>query len=92
VASGYREAQELLERKSVDVVVSDCAMPGRDGVEVLKMAAQIQPDAMRIMHSGNPPADYHLMQRAGLFERLLNKPAHHELMELLDDLVRSWRE
>ena len=45
VASGGREAIELLKREPVDVVLSDLKMPEVDGIEVLRAVKELRPNA-----------------------------------------------
>jgi signal transduction histidine kinase/response regulator RpfG family c-di-GMP phosphodiesterase/HPt (histidine-containing phosphotransfer) domain-containing protein len=56
VAAGI-DAIALLKQQSYDIVVSDFRMPGMSGVEVLGQAAELQPEAVRIMMSGYAEAD-----------------------------------
>src|SRR5690349_25032817 len=43
------EAVKYLERKSVDVTISDYLMPGMTGIQLLKEANWLQPDASRVL-------------------------------------------
>lgn len=47
------EALQSLNEKPYDVVVADLAMPGMGGMEFLRKAQQLQPDATRIIVSGH---------------------------------------
>jgi response regulator RpfG family c-di-GMP phosphodiesterase len=55
------EALQLLDERSVDLVLSDHKMPGMSGLELLARAALKQPSAGRILITGwteeVPPAD-----------------------------------
>ena len=46
------QAVQELEHSPVDIIVSDYVMPGIDGLELLKKARALQPDATRILLSG----------------------------------------
>ena len=51
-ASSANEAIEFLKGESVDVVVSDQRMPGMTGVDLLREAKDLRPEAMRILLTG----------------------------------------
>lgn len=59
-SEGYRiltancgaEAIELLKTETVDVVMSDQRMPGMAGVDLLRVAKEMQPECVRIVLSG----------------------------------------
>lgn len=51
-ANSGSEALTILQRHSVHVIISDQRMPGMTGVEMLKQAAQLRPDAMRLLLTG----------------------------------------
>jgi DNA-binding NtrC family response regulator len=51
-ATSGEAAIRLLEHTAVDIVVSDLRMPGMDGAKLLAKVAQMQPDAVRIVLSG----------------------------------------
>jgi len=47
-----RDALEVLRSRRVDVIIADFLMPRTNGIEFLKEARQIQPDATRILLTG----------------------------------------
>lgn len=51
-AEGGAQALELLKTQPVDVVVSDQRMPGMTGIELLRVARELNPNAMRILLTG----------------------------------------
>lgn len=51
-AEGGAQALELLRKQPVDVVVSDQRMPGMSGIELLRAARELNPNAMRILLTG----------------------------------------
>ena len=52
VAEGGQKALELLKTQPVDVIVSDQRMPGMTGIEMLRQARELNPNAMRILLTG----------------------------------------
>jgi response regulator RpfG family c-di-GMP phosphodiesterase len=76
-ASGGEEALRLLEQyaSSIDVLISDYAMPGMNGAELLRSARFRWPDITRVLLTGN--ADLPAAGRAvndGQLSRLYTKP------------------
>jgi len=69
------EALEILKKRSVDLILSDLVMPGMDGLELLRNARQVRPEALRIVLTGH--ADLDMAVRAindGAVYRFLLKP------------------
>lgn len=52
LADGGEAALELLEKLTVDLVVSDMRMPEMDGVQFLEQVRQRSPDTMRLLLTG----------------------------------------
>jgi DNA-binding NtrC family response regulator len=52
IADGGAKALELLKTQPVDVIVSDQRMPGMTGIELLRQARELNPNAMRILLTG----------------------------------------
>jgi response regulator RpfG family c-di-GMP phosphodiesterase len=48
------QVRALLDAHEVDVVLSDHKMPTASGLEILSLAAEIRPDAARLLISGWP--------------------------------------
>jgi DNA-binding NtrC family response regulator len=51
-ADSVSRALEVLDERRVDLVLSDQKMPGASGVELLREARRIQPEAARLMITG----------------------------------------
>jgi CheY-like chemotaxis protein len=84
-------ALALLERVSVDVVVSDFMMPGMNGIELLREVAAKWPRARRAMLTAQ--ADKELLDRSlaeGLLHAAFPKPWNNQ--ELVDALKRIFYE
>ncbi len=83
-----------LDSRPFDLVISDYRMPRLSGVQVLRKAAEIQPEAVRVMLSGYTDVEAMLVtvNEIGLFRYIL-KPwpgqAMHELMFKVTRLLQS---
>ena len=51
-AQSVDEALVILERESLDVVITDQRMPRKNGLELLARAAELQPRAVRVLLTG----------------------------------------
>ncbi len=51
-AESGQQAMELLKTQPIDVIVSDQRMPGMTGIELLRVARELNPGAMRILLTG----------------------------------------
>lgn len=51
-AASGEEALEILQRESVDLIVTDQRMPGMSGTDLLRASMQTSPDATRIILTG----------------------------------------
>lgn len=83
VASSGHEALKLMEHpEAFDVVVSDYNMPGMNGMEFLDEARQLQPDAIRILVSGNMDATLTSKAlSADYVTRILDKAWHKDCLK-----------
>ncbi|MDI7266567.1 MAG: HD domain-containing protein [Myxococcota bacterium] len=75
VALDPHRALETIESTEFALFIADFRMPGMDGIRFLERAATVQPDACRILISGQANFETALraINRAGIF-RLLTKP------------------
>ncbi|MGH9351736.1 MAG: HD domain-containing phosphohydrolase [Terriglobia bacterium] len=75
-APGGQAAIDLLRREpAFTVVVSDLRMPGMNGIDFLKHARQIAPDAVRMLFTGNADlADAIEAVNQGAIFRFITKP------------------
>ena len=69
------EVADILREEEIHLVISDHTMPGMTGIEVLRTARLIRPDAVRLILTGN--ADLQMAMDAvnqGEIYRFLTKP------------------
>ena len=92
-ASTTEEAERLLEREWVQVILCDQRMPGTTGVEFLKRVRQNWPDVVRIILSGYTDASDIIqgINEAGIYQ-YLTKPWHpDQLILTLNNAVRLFQ-
>jgi two-component system, OmpR family, response regulator CpxR len=83
------EALARIKEKSVDVVILDVAMPGKDGVATLKEIKQFNPIIEVIMLTGNATVDSAVEgMRLGAYDYLM-KPT--ETKDLLEKIVKAYK-
>ena len=87
IADSAKKALEIIEKTSVDVIVSDMRMPEMDGAALLEKVANSHPSTYRIVLSGY--ADFESTVAAinlGKINRFINKPWNN------DELVNAVEE
>jgi putative nucleotidyltransferase with HDIG domain len=91
-ASSATEALALLERESIQVVVSDQRMPGVPGVKLLGQVRERFPQIVRIMLTGNAEIDVAVEAiNHGQIYRMLTKPwDDRELRATVRQAVDDW--
>lgn len=81
VALGADDAVALLDARAFDVVVSDYAMPGRDGLSLLGEVAERWPHVRRVLHSGVVSGDEVVWaSKSRLVHQVIAKPAARETL------------
>jgi len=90
-ATGCEEAEAVMLRRgaSLDAVVSDYRMPGRNGAEVLRAAMQHSPRAVRALLTACPPSDVGDLVDAGVVHFCLLKTFINALRGRLEAIVSS---
>ncbi|MDA0747779.1 MAG: response regulator [bacterium] len=89
VAHCGADGLELLRQEAIDIVITDCQMPGMDGFEVLKAVKQIAPEAETIMITGYGDMEKAVQaMRAGAFD-FFNKPL--DVSDLVAAMERTAR-
>ncbi len=87
-APGGEKALEILRSESISMIISDQRMPGMTGVELLRRARDIQPDAVRILLTGYADIDATVKAiNDGAVRYYFNKPWDDEF--LLSRVVES---
>ena len=77
IANSAKEALEILNEVSVDLVVSDEKMPNMSGSEFLSIVRRDYPDTIRIMLTGHATLDAAITAiNDGEIYRLLTKPCN----------------
>ena len=90
-AESGREALALLEKKRVDIVISDMRMPEMDGARLLLEIRQHHPDTIRMVLSGQADREQ-ILRCVKLAHRYFTKPcAPDELAQSIDELI-SWKQ
>jgi response regulator RpfG family c-di-GMP phosphodiesterase len=86
--SGAEALRLLEEGERFGVIVSDCRMPGMDGIELLQRVSQISPLTVRIMLTGNMDQDTAVQAvNAGEVFKFLNKPCEADALKHVVNLA-----
>ncbi len=84
LANDGDEAVAVLRREKVSLILTDQRMPGMDGTEVLKIAAELQPDAMRVLVTGHGDVEtLTLAINASHVYQVVSKPFDLKVMEMV---------
>lgn len=78
-AHGGANALEKLAEQPVDVLVSDMRMPGIDGAELLSRVAQLYPDTVRLVLSGQSEHEK-IFRAIGPAHQFMSKPCESEVL------------
>jgi len=100
LAHSGEEALQRLSRDRVDIVIADLALPDMDGADLLHRVREIEPGAVRIALSGQPPSVQTRAEKRekaeGDFHRLFTKPVEPaflmgavESLDSTDDAVSA---
>jgi len=81
-AIGGQEALDFLEKKGVDVIVSDMRMPEIDGAALLKEVSKKYPDVIRIVLSGQAEKE-DIFRSIGPSHQYLSKPCDSEKLKTI---------
>ena len=89
-AASADEAEQILNQRDVDVLVSDLKMPGRSGLQLLDWARTHHPKTARILVSGYAELEDVLsaINRCQVFRYLLKPWQPEELLQAVRDAAR----
>ena len=82
-AQSGQEALDLLERKRVDVIITDLGMPEMDGMTLLKQVKEKYPDIIRLILSGQSDSDsiFNAINKGNIYQYIL-KPWDNKDLKL----------
>ena len=92
-AGSAADAQAIMEREFVQIVLCDQRMPGASGVEFLKLVRMHWPDTVRIVISGYTDAQDIIagINEAGIWQYLLKPWQPDHLLHTLRSAAELWR-
>jgi CheY-like chemotaxis protein len=83
IATSSNEALYMIGRNRYSVVVTDCDMPGRDGLWLLEKTRETAPDTIRVLVSAGEPERFSSHLVSGLVHIFLSKPLSGESLQNL---------
>lgn len=91
-ANDASEAETILERENVTVIMCDQRMPGRSGVDFLRMVRERWPDPVRIIISGYTDAEDIIagVNEAGIYQYITKPWDPNDLLKTLRGAVRLY--
>jgi len=87
IAETGAQALELLKQYSIDVIVSDMKMPEMNGTQLLRQAAQISPNTVRIILTGQSN-ELDTMASLPLAHQFISKPTTAKT--IVEKIDRAW--
>jgi DNA-binding NtrC family response regulator len=88
-AESIEEALEVLKNAPIDVVISDCHMPGGNGITFLETVRRSHPGVRRVLMSGDPLLSIKDLTQSGVVHQFVSKPV--QLTGLLDIVLEATR-
>ena len=79
-AASGKQALEIMEGDSFDVIVSDMRMPGMDGAQLLEIVQKKYPHTIRIMLTGQADQES-ILRTVGFVHQFLTKPCDPEKLK-----------
>jgi len=83
------EALNLMENTKVDAAIVDLRLPGINGIEFIRLAADKWPDVMYVIYTGSPAANIpdEILSTISVSPKMFFKPLS-DLSELSDEVIR----
>ena len=81
IASNVKDAKEILNSYTIDIIVSDIVMPGDDGIELLKYTKEKFPKVKVILITGFTTIELTLKAIKGKVDAFLEKPISFNELE-----------
>ena len=81
-ANSGAEALEMMEKESVDVIVSDMRMPGMDGAQLLNKIMELYPETIRFVLSGQSDRET-IFRSLGPTHQFICKPCDADNLKTL---------
>jgi len=93
IAASGEEGLELLEAGRPDVVVLDYNLPSKNGLEVLRLMREREPQLPVVMATGHGSEQVAVeAMRGGAFDYLIKPVSLHQLKQVLDRAVQQQRQ
>ncbi len=93
LAGNAEQALEILRSREVAVLVSDNCMPGKSGVELLSLARDLAPDALKILMTAYADLDMVIasINRGDVFRFVVKPWDNKTFFEIVDEALSRYR-
>jgi DNA-binding NtrC family response regulator len=87
------EAMAAFSTEHYDVIICDYWLPEMDGITLLSLSRETQPEAIRLLVTAYPRADIHSPENRKAYEGFILKPLTIQKLEMsLDGLLEKFRD
>ena len=84
------KAQQILNKKNFDIIVTDIYMPQATGIELLKSIQSFSPDTKVILFTGNPSVDTATeAMRIGAFDYIRKPVSRADLLKSINNALHT---
>lgn len=85
------EAIRVINEKQLDVIVADYHMPGNNGLYIIKIAKEVQPDTIRILMTGDSDIDIvvNAVNEGNIFKYIAKPWNRIHLVQLISEAVKN---